>query len=70
MKERIQPLLDLYTALQECLPSDQEVRQSEFENAIKAFADKAGVNHWELSGFVKKVWFQINAGEDKRKGRK
>lgn len=66
--QSIQPLLDLYTALQECPPTEQAERQKAFETAVKAVAKAHNKFHWEVSGFVVKTWFQTNASEDKRKG--
>lgn len=69
MPAQLQPLLDLYTALQECPPSEQADRQDAFKTAVKEVAAAHGKNHWEVTAFVIKKWYQANSSDDKRKGK-
>jgi hypothetical protein len=68
VNEELKKLLELYEALQDCPPTEQADRQSEFRAAVHATADAHGLFHWHVTAHVVRQWDKKCQQESRRKG--
>jgi hypothetical protein len=66
--EELKRLLDLYSALQECAPSEQARHQKAFKEAVKTTAAAHKLDHWRVTAHIVRQWEVMIQREEKRKG--
>lgn len=68
MTPELAELLRCYAAWQECPLHEQADKQEAFERAVKATAEKHGIEQGRIAAWVRRQWEVMCQKEDKRLG--